>query len=101
MNKHIADRLAEHAAGRMVSLQLIEQKLEEQEQQGKESMPIPVSMFKDMLSLFRTMEFQIMVYKELLRMKGNYTQSEFETAFRIVEKKGKEFLESVLEEEMK
>ena len=91
-------KLAQHGAGRIALSQLLAEGLEMREKLGDKTIALPASAIKEMFNMIRKLEAQNMVFKQLLRNKGGYTDEELDNAIEEAEMQGRHFLESVFED---
>lgn len=91
----LSEKLAEHGAGRVIINRLISDGLKEMQKEGKEAIELPVGVIQALLDINRHLEMKVMVYEQLLKDKGGYTDSELEEACSRVKANGFNFIESL------
>ena len=91
----LSEKLAGHGAGRVVINSLISDGLKEMQKEGKEVIELPIRAIKAILDINRHLEMKVMVYEQLLKDKGGYTDLELEKACLRVRANGLDFIESL------
>lgn len=91
----LSEKLAEHGAGRVVINRLISDGLKEMQKEGKEVVELPIGAIQALLDINRHLEMKVMVYEQLLKDKGGYTDLELEKAILRVKANGFDFIESL------
>lgn len=95
MEHDLLEKLAEHGAGRVIINRLISDGLKEMQREGKEVVELPIGAVQALLDINRHLEMRVMVYEQLLKDKGGYTDLELEKASSRVRADGFDFIESL------
>jgi len=95
MEHDLLEKLAEHGAGRVIINRLISDGLKEMQKEGKEVIELPIEAVQILLDINRHLEMRVMVYEQLLKNKGGYTDLELEEAGSRVKADGFDFIESL------